>query len=90
MWCKAKALLDLGRPREALESSQEATRINPDYERGWYLRGRALEELGEHEKAIKSYKKALKIDPEYRRLRRPWKRLRIHSMLFKTASNETC
>jgi tetratricopeptide (TPR) repeat protein len=49
----------------ALNSYDEATKINPDYISAWHNRGRPLSRLKRYEEALGSYDKAIAINPDY-------------------------
>jgi tetratricopeptide (TPR) repeat protein len=59
------ALLNLKRPKEALESYDRALAINPNYAVALYNRGNALLNLKRPEEALASYDRALAIKPTY-------------------------
>lgn len=63
---KSWALIDLGKPREALQHAEKALRINPINEYAWYNKAWANYLLGKREKAIECCNKALKISPRNR------------------------
>ncbi|HKZ83906.1 MAG TPA: tetratricopeptide repeat protein [Anaerolineae bacterium] len=60
-------LIELDRPREAIEWLEKAT-LAPRYEAPhypWMNLGRAYERIGPWEEAIRCYRKALEIAPDY-------------------------
>jgi Flp pilus assembly protein TadD len=61
---RGAALIELGRHQEALESYEEALRLNPDLPEAWTGRGFALRELEGYKEALDSYNEALKLEPD--------------------------
>lgn len=59
----AVALLALERPRDALECSDAALKLKPEFIEAWCNRGNALMGLGRHAEALASYDRALELDP---------------------------
>ncbi len=53
------AYSSLGRRQEAIDSYDEALRLDPGYAAAWNNKGIALSALGRHEEAIACYEKAL-------------------------------
>ena len=62
----ARALLDLGRPHEALEHATTATELAPESASHRRVLARALDETGDLEGAAKTYDEALWIDQDDR------------------------
>ncbi len=60
---RARALLDLRRPLEALQACDEAVRLDAGNLTAHATRGEALIELGRHEEALDAYAQVLRIDP---------------------------
>jgi tetratricopeptide (TPR) repeat protein/predicted amidohydrolase len=60
---KAKALEELDRNHEALQTYEEAIKIISDIEAIWLNKGYVLSKLGRNEEALKSYEKAIEINP---------------------------
>jgi tetratricopeptide (TPR) repeat protein len=67
---KASALNNLGRYREALESSNRAIEIQPDYHWAWASYCYALNGLKRYDEAIIANDKAISIKPDYHEI---WK-----------------
>ncbi|MBU1701953.1 MAG: tetratricopeptide repeat protein [Candidatus Eisenbacteria bacterium] len=59
----ARALLALGREREALPHAEEASRIDPENSGAWNVRGRALLSLQRSEEALRAFQTAIEKDP---------------------------
>jgi tetratricopeptide (TPR) repeat protein len=59
------ALLESGKPREAIEHYEQALRIKPDYAEAHNNLGVALMELGRTQDAIAQYEQALRINPNF-------------------------
>jgi Flp pilus assembly protein TadD len=57
----------LGRYQEAIESSTQAVRINPDYAQARYNLGLAYSRVGRWQDAVEPYKQAIRIRPDYTR-----------------------
>ena len=53
-----------GRLNDALNSYQQAIKINPDYPYTYHNLGYFFQEKGKFEEAIEAYKKALNIKPD--------------------------
>lgn len=62
----ADELRSKGKPDEALEKLDKASKDDQATAPHQYTRGRALEELGRYEEAAEAYQKALEADAEYR------------------------
>jgi tetratricopeptide (TPR) repeat protein len=62
---KAKALLDLGRYDEALQASENAIELDPDYAIAWNNKGAALINLHRYDEALQALEKAIELDPTY-------------------------
>jgi Tfp pilus assembly protein PilF len=60
----ARVLLDVSRPREALERVTVALETDPESADAHRLMGRVRTTLGQHEEALESYRQALSIDEE--------------------------
>jgi tetratricopeptide (TPR) repeat protein len=60
---KSWSLIDLGKPREALQYAEKALRVNPRNEYAWYNKAWAHYLLGNRERAIECCNKALEISP---------------------------
>ena len=58
-----QALLEMGKPAEALTALQEEVRISPGNGEYQFLLGRAHLQLHEYPEAVKYYEKALEIEP---------------------------
>jgi len=54
---------EAGRTEEALQSFQDATRIDPTSARAYYNMGVAFDDLGYTSKALRAYRKSVKLDP---------------------------
>ncbi|MFH1924768.1 MAG: tetratricopeptide repeat protein [Planctomycetota bacterium] len=61
---RAKALIDLARPEEAISLLEEYLRTDPRSQ-GFVLLGQAYSQTGEHEKAKENYEAAIERYPEY-------------------------
>ena len=59
----ARALLDAGHGREALDAAEAATRLLPDYEYPHRLRAGALLALGRHREAVEPAREAVALAP---------------------------
>ena len=57
-------LSELGRDQEALESFDQAIRLNPEDSAPYHNRGYALERLGRDQEALESYDQAIRLNPE--------------------------
>ena len=57
------ALYDQGRFNEAVESYQNAVKLEPDFADAHYNLGNALKQVGNLKQAIESYKASLAINP---------------------------
>lgn len=49
----------------AVDSAEQAIRIQPDYNKAFLNLGNALANLGDHDRALESYRQAVRIDPEF-------------------------
>ena len=67
---KSWALIDLGRPEEAVQYAGKAIEINPGNEYAWYNKAWAYYLLGKREKAIEYCNNALEISPRNRIIQR--------------------
>jgi Flp pilus assembly protein TadD len=57
----AAALLQAGRPEEAIAEYQEAIRLKPDYSAAHRGLGRALERAGRRDEAVSAYRRGLEV-----------------------------
>ena len=57
-------LKNLGELEAAVDSYDQALKIEPNGDEAWYNRGIALGKLGELEAAVASYDQALKLKPD--------------------------
>lgn len=55
---------EMGHIDRAIESNQQALRINPDYASAWYNLGIDYSKLGQTDKVIEAYQQALRINPD--------------------------
>ena len=55
----------LGQYERAIQSYDEAIRLNPQYGNPYNKRGVAYSNLGQYERAIQSYDEAIRLNPEY-------------------------
>ncbi|MBE9013215.1 tetratricopeptide repeat protein, partial [Pseudanabaenaceae cyanobacterium LEGE 13415] len=53
----------LGNSQAAIDSYDQALRLNPNSDRIWYSRGMALSRIGKREDAIASLEKAIELNP---------------------------
>ena len=60
---RAAAYAGLQRWREALDDSNEAVTLKPEWVKGWVRKGAALTGMGKHEEARKAYLKATQLEP---------------------------
>ncbi len=60
---RGRALIELGRPAEALESLDRTLALSPDHARAWTNKGIALARLDRHEEAIQAYEQATELAP---------------------------
>jgi lipoprotein NlpI len=74
----ARAALEKGEPKQALELARKAVRSDPSNPSGHYLLGLALEDLADYSAAVAAYRKVLQLDPK---AARAWNQL--GSALFK-------
>jgi tetratricopeptide (TPR) repeat protein len=56
-------LMKSGKYDEAIKASDEALKIDPQYEYAWISKGTALYSLKRYDEAIKAFDEALKINP---------------------------
>lgn len=61
---RAHALLQAGKPREALDAAEQALKVDPKSAAGFSMRGLAHTALGEHSKAERDHVKAAKLAPK--------------------------
>lgn len=61
---RARALLGLGKYKEALEQSKVAVKLKPDWDRGRYLLGQVYLKLGERSKAGEEFRRSGLVDEE--------------------------
>lgn len=62
---KASALYKLGRNEEALEASEKAVEIDPNYAVAWVNNAAALLKLKRYDEALQASEKAIELDPNY-------------------------
>jgi tetratricopeptide (TPR) repeat protein len=62
---KAIALLEQGKPSEAIPVLETAIEVQTTYEEGYYWLGKCFEQLKDTRKAIAAYQQALQLDPNY-------------------------
>jgi tetratricopeptide (TPR) repeat protein len=62
---KAQSLLNLGRPKQALEWFEKVLQKVPDHVHAWYGMGRALVCLGSHKEALVCFDSALEASPDF-------------------------
>lgn len=62
---KGAALYKHGRYQEAIESFEQAIRLNPDFAVAYNDLGAAYLNLGRHQEAIEAYNQAISIKPDY-------------------------
>ena len=62
----AKTLIELDRPKEAIEAAEKATRIKKNHPDAYLLLGDANQSLKRMDKSIEAYEKYLSIAPEGR------------------------
>lgn len=62
---RGRALIELGRHKEAVTAFDQAVRLRPDYPEVWNDKGWALIELGEYEEAVNALEQALRRKPNY-------------------------
>ena len=60
---RGKAYFNLGKHRRAIESYDQALRIDPEYQSAYSGRGYAYDGLGEYRRAIQDFDQALRIYP---------------------------
>nr|VFK79017.1 MAG: Tetratricopeptide repeat-containing protein [Candidatus Kentron sp. SD] len=60
---RARALLMLGRYRQAQKIFDEAIAREPEFANTWANRGILHDRMGQHEKALSDYEQALRLDP---------------------------
>ena len=60
-----RALLDQGRPEEAVASFERARAIKPDYAEAWYRLGYTLSLLGRLDEARACCLQAIALDPRH-------------------------
>jgi tetratricopeptide (TPR) repeat protein len=60
----ASALVQAGRPTEAIAECQEALRLAPDFAKAHLRLGLALASLGRFEEALREYREALRLQPD--------------------------
>jgi len=66
------ALLENGKPLEAIENYKKALSLRPNHAKAWGNWGKSLSELGKPLEAIEKYEKALMIQPGYARVWVHW------------------
>lgn len=59
-----QALLELGRPREALEALDVATSMGPQEILAWFQKAKALHVLGRHDQAFAALRECLRLAPQ--------------------------
>lgn len=67
---RARMLLGLRKPKQALEAAAEALALDPENQLAHAVRGGALAERGRHTDAANAYAQASRLDPSDRRSRR--------------------
>jgi len=60
----ARAALETGEPKTALELAEKAVRADPRNPSAYYLSGLAQEDLGKHREAVTAFTKVLALDPK--------------------------
>jgi tetratricopeptide (TPR) repeat protein len=63
------ALVQLGRPQEAIGHYEQAVRLKPDFAEAHYNWGVALEQAGRVQEAIGHYEQSLRIKPDFAKAR---------------------
>lgn len=62
LWVKGSALLELGKPEEAIASLCQATRLDSGIFEGWYNLGLALMQVNRCEEAIRCFDRAIEME----------------------------